>query len=191
MRAVLAGGIRFERAPLALADLQQVLIAVTPQWLVLGAGLSDAQLHARVGLARRLLPRILIVVLVARSESQRIGSWLQDGARIVTGLETTPDSLACSMGHIVEHDCTIFSAAFYRDAASLRQARREEGDIPLSAREQEVARLVVRGFSNAEIAAALCISPKTVESHLTHLHEKLHARTRAHLIQRIGRLGLT
>jgi two-component system invasion response regulator UvrY len=43
----------------------------------------------------------------------------------------------------------------------------------LTAREEEILRLLAQGLRLAEIAEKLGISPKTVESHLEHLKEKL------------------
>jgi len=51
----------------------------------------------------------------------------------------------------------------------------------LSGREREVALLVGRGATNLEVAAALAISPKTVERHLTNILAKLGARNRTEL----------
>ncbi len=50
---------------------------------------------------------------------------------------------------------------------------------PLTAREFEVARLVAEGMTNAEIAEALGLSPKTVSAHLEHILAKLGAMRRA------------
>ncbi len=51
----------------------------------------------------------------------------------------------------------------------------------LSAREQEVASLVARGFSNREVAATLFLSERTVESHVQHILNKLGFRSRAQI----------
>ena len=58
-------------------------------------------------------------------------------------------------------------AAVARDAASLPRAE------PLTPREAEVLRHVVRGESNAEVGLALRISRRTVEKHLEHVYRKL------------------
>jgi DNA-binding NarL/FixJ family response regulator len=50
--------------------------------------------------------------------------------------------------------------------------------IPLTPREQEVARLVARGLSNDEIAAQLFISVGTAKTHLSHIMDKLGLATR-------------
>ncbi|MBV9173555.1 MAG: response regulator transcription factor, partial [Chloroflexi bacterium] len=51
----------------------------------------------------------------------------------------------------------------------------------LSSREREVAQLVARGLSNREIADALVLTERTVESHLTHIFGKLGLRSRSQL----------
>jgi DNA-binding CsgD family transcriptional regulator len=50
---------------------------------------------------------------------------------------------------------------------------------PLTARELEVARLIAEGQTNAEIATALRIAPKTVSAHVEHILAKLGATRRA------------
>ena len=49
----------------------------------------------------------------------------------------------------------------------------------LTAREVEVLRLVAAGSSNQEIADALVISERTVNSHLVHIFNKLGVNSRA------------
>jgi DNA-binding CsgD family transcriptional regulator len=45
-------------------------------------------------------------------------------------------------------------------------------------------------MTNREVAAALFVSPKTVEVHLTRIYRKLDVRTRAELVRRIDRLDV-
>ncbi len=56
--------------------------------------------------------------------------------------------------------------------------RREEG---LTAAEQRVAALVAEGRTNREVAAALVLGERTVETHLTHIYAKLGVRSRTEL----------
>lgn len=60
----------------------------------------------------------------------------------------------------------------------------------LSSREQQVLRLIAYGHTVKEIAAALSISNKSVETYLARLREKLHLRTRAEIVRYALELGL-
>jgi DNA-binding NarL/FixJ family response regulator len=51
----------------------------------------------------------------------------------------------------------------------------------LSAREQEVMRLIARGYAYKEVASALFISPKTVETHVSAVLRKLQLSSRHEL----------
>lgn len=54
----------------------------------------------------------------------------------------------------------------------------------LTRREEELYALLVRGMSNREIGAQLCISPGTVKSHVRRIYEKMNVASRSELIER-------
>jgi DNA-binding NarL/FixJ family response regulator len=74
----------------------------------------------------------------------------------------------------------------------LRRARQDEPvrEDPLTAREQEVVKLVAEGYSNKRIAETLVISEKTVERHRANILEKLGMRDRVELTRYAIRHGL-
>jgi DNA-binding NarL/FixJ family response regulator len=51
----------------------------------------------------------------------------------------------------------------------------------LTPHELQVATLVVRGMTNRESAAALFVTPKTIEYHLASIYRKLGVRSRTEL----------
>jgi DNA-binding NarL/FixJ family response regulator len=57
-----------------------------------------------------------------------------------------------------------------------------EAPVSLSDREEEVLRLVARGFTNREIAGQLDVSLKTVETHKARAMEKLGLESRAGIV---------
>jgi DNA-binding NarL/FixJ family response regulator len=75
-------------------------------------------------------------------------------------------------------------------AGGLAFGRRPGGPVArLTSRELDVVRLVVDGRSNHEIAAALGIGPKTVETHLARVFERLGIASRTELATRAVREG--
>ena len=54
-----------------------------------------------------------------------------------------------------------------------------------TAREREVATLLARGLSRAEMAETLVLSPHTVEDHAKSLYEKLGVASRQELVARV------
>ena len=64
-----------------------------------------------------------------------------------------------------------------------KPASPERGDVPdLSPREREVLELLAKGYQSKEIATQLGIAYWTVESHVAHIYQKLHVRSRAEAV---------
>jgi DNA-binding CsgD family transcriptional regulator len=64
-----------------------------------------------------------------------------------------------------------------------------DGLASLTARELEVAQLIVDRRTNAEIAAALFLSQKTVETHIRNLFFKLDVSSRVEVARAVEREG--
>jgi DNA-binding CsgD family transcriptional regulator len=82
---------------------------------------------------------------------------------------------------LVRHD--DLAGAVETEAADVVAGSRARLETGLSAREVEVLRLVCAGDSDQQIAAALFISVKTVQSHLDRIRTKTGARRRAELLR--------
>ena len=73
-----------------------------------------------------------------------------------------------------------------RRAAGEAAAAERSETADLTPQELQVALLVAGGATNRETAAALFLSPKTVEVHLTHVYRKLGVRSRTELARVLG-----
>lgn len=66
----------------------------------------------------------------------------------------------------------------------------EGGDYGLTAREQEILRLLAEGLLKKEIADALSISVNTVSTHLRRVYDKLHVNTNTGAVAKALREGI-
>lgn len=122
----------------------------------------------------------------ARIDLGRVQAGVDKDAAIRTW--TSALTIADDMGASTEYKLLKHELRQVGARLSARPTRRDESpQLGLTARELEVARLVASGRRNAEIAAALYLSPKTVERHLSSIFTKLAVRNRAELVAQFGR----
>jgi len=147
-------------------------------------GLGGLEVLRRAGKA---YPECRMVVLTQHDAPQYILPALQAGARgyllkKAGGAEVVNAVRAVMRGESVLHPAvtqfvieTAVQGAGDAQAVEIRTA--------LTDREREVLRLIGDGLTNAQIAATLRISPKTVDKHRANIMEKLRITTRAALIR--------
>jgi DNA-binding CsgD family transcriptional regulator len=169
-------------------------------------------------LAAAMTRRARARVLLARGEADeavaaaREAADIEDdvGARVAASQSRTLEGQALAAAdrrddaitvlRRAEADLAACGAVRYADEAARelrrlgrRVTRRRRGvavgDAGLTARELEVARLVMAGKTNREIAAELFLSEKTVETHLRHAFEKLGVSSRAALAGVLARVA--
>lgn len=82
---------------------------------------------------------------------------------------------------------TGLEAIEYAQRGKGQRRRPSMGWGSLTPTEREVVRLVCAGLANKEIATRLLVSPRTVQTHLTHVYTKLNLTSRVQLVQEAGR----
>ena len=137
-----------------------------------------------IDLARQITsdyPEITVLILSAYDDEHYVRAALAAG---VAGylLKTTPsDELVRSIRAACDgFDLLEFGITGEGEKSADRVA--DQYAPRLTAREQEVVRLVARGMSNKAIAYRLGISPRTVEGHLNHVFDKLGTTSRTELV---------
>ena len=78
-------------------------------------------------------------------------------------------------------------AIAYAQRGRGQRKRPTSGWASLTPTELDVVRLVSDGLANNDIAARLFVSPRTVQTHLTHVYTKLGLTSRVQLAQEAGR----
>jgi DNA-binding NarL/FixJ family response regulator len=135
-----------------------------------------------VTLIRELLrgPRRLKLVVVTAHPGRRLfADAVQAGAAGYVLKSDAIDVFVTAM-RVVARGGTYFSPAL----GGAERPGRALGPLDtLTAREQTVFRLTVKGLTTRQIAAALAITQKTVETHRSHVNRKLSCHSPASLIR--------
>ena len=78
-------------------------------------------------------------------------------------------------------------AIAYAQRGHGERKRPTSGWASLTPTERDVVRLVSEGLANNDIATRLFVSPRTVQTHLTHVYTKLGLTSRVQLVQEAAR----
>jgi DNA-binding NarL/FixJ family response regulator len=147
---------------------------------------AAAQLHAR-------RPDLRILILSMHENERYLYEALKAGASGYV-LKTVADrDLVAACRAAMRGEPFLYPGAMtplirdYLHRARSDQPLRED---PLTAREQEVVKLIAEGYSSKQIARTLVISEKTVERHRANILEKLGMRDRVELTRYAIRRGL-
>jgi DNA-binding NarL/FixJ family response regulator len=195
--------ILIEDHPLFREALQRVLDA-TSEFRVVGAYSSAAALRATpplevptLALVDLFLPDadgvhlikeltrqfagIRVVVLTAYVEEWNLERARLAGAAAFLSKTVEPERILMTLRAVARGQERLPSRRFVpaADSAETEQFVAHTRLFRLSAREREVARLLVAGCSNQEIAQTLYISPGTVKLHVSSIYEKLQVRDRS------------
>jgi two-component system, LuxR family, response regulator FixJ len=117
-----------------------------------------------------------IVVVTAHGDVATARHALKNGAFDFLEKPVANDILLEVVTHALAHDRA-------RRTDALTAGQRRERIERLTSRERQVMQHLAQGHSHREIAAALGISPRTVEVYKTRMMEKLQARTLADVIR--------
>jgi two-component system response regulator NreC len=132
------------------------------------------------------LPRTRVLVLSRYANEAYVLEALRNGATGYVLKRTNVNELVQAVRHVVAG--RLYLCPFLAERISGIQAQRARTRVldlyeTLTTREREVLRLVAEGRTNNEIAGALGIGHRTVETYRLHLRQKLGLRTQADLIR--------
>jgi DNA-binding NarL/FixJ family response regulator len=167
---------------LALAGSTRIDLVLMDITMRDGSGIeATARLYANY-------PDIAVLILSMHDKLEYVTQAMQAGARGYV-LKDAPGK------DIVLAIDTVMAGGIYYSAAVARQlARPAAQDNQLTSREQEVLRHIANGESNKQIAKALDLSVRTVETHRLNIKRKLGIEGQAELIKfavQHGRVGGT
>lgn len=135
---------------------------------------------------RKLSPKTHIVVLSMHSSEPYVMEALRNGAAGYVLKDASGADLIHAVREVMAGrrylSPPLSERAIDAYQEKAKSAALERYDM-LTTRERETLQLVAEGHTNSEIAGRLGISPRTAETHRTHLMRKLQLRTHTDLIK--------
>lgn len=142
--------------------------------------IADIRMPRMDGLevTRLLAPAVKVIVVTTFDLDEYVHAALRNGASGFLLKRSGPALLVEAVRAAMAGDTLISPQVTVRLLRHLRTAAVEPLREPLTARELEIATLVARGLSNADIAAELVIGQGTVKTHVAHVQRKVGAANR-------------
>jgi two-component system response regulator NreC len=143
---------------------------------------------------KKLLPETRVLVLTMHENEEYLFQVLRAGASGYILKEAADTELISAIRSVHEGRFYLSPPAQAMMVGDYMQRVRagEERDSysGLTEREREILKLVAEGYTNNQIGELLFISPKTVDTHRTHVMDKLNLHSRAELVKYAMRRGL-
>ena len=132
---------------------------------------------------KKILPATQVVILTVYEDSDSIFQALKSGASGYLLKRCEPEEVLHALEDAAEGGAPMTSQIARKVVQSFRESA-EGADLAvnLTSRENEILSLLSRGYANKEIADKLAITVPTVRTHLRHIYEKLHVRSRTEAI---------
>src|SRR6185436_4851741 len=132
---------------------------------------------------RTLLPNARVLVLSMYDDAQYVQQILDAGASGYVLKGSASGELLDALNALRQNKPYVTPSLEVHTAPRRSSRGRAPSDDPLTAREREVLQLLAEGNSYAQIGERLGISPKTAETHRTHIATKLGIRDLAGLVK--------
>ena len=132
-----------------------------------------------VSMLKERLPSAQFIMVTVYEDPDRVFSALRAGASGYLLKRTAPEQVLSALDDVQRGGAPMSGEIARKVVTYFRNQEAKNPDLEkLSAREREVLELVVRGFSNKEIAARLEVTLDAVRWHLKNIYHKLHVHSR-------------
>jgi DNA-binding NarL/FixJ family response regulator len=132
---------------------------------------------------KELCSGVQILILTVYEDNDRIFGALKAGASGYLLKRADPADILRAIQEVKTGGAPMSSQIARRVVQSfLEPATNAVKEEKLSQREEEILQQLAKGYSTKEIADRSSISPHTVRSHLKHIYEKLHVRSRTEAV---------
>ena len=172
----------------------ELVSELQPDVVIMDIGMPNLNGIEATGQILSKNPKIKVMALSTHSEGTIVAKMVKSGASGYMLKESAFEDLVDGINLMLSGKtflCSKISKVVFSDYINIiTNPKWLEGD-GLSRREREVLQLVAEGNTTKEIATALHLSPKTIDSHREHIMEKLGIRNIAGLTKYAVREGIT
>lgn len=169
----------------AIASAEQL----APDLVIVDVGIRGLSGIDATRQIRARCPAARVIALSMQSDPTVVRRMLDAGALAYVIKDAAFEELSQAIGAVLAG--RTFVSPALRDGLVDRIATRSLSPLDvLTPKEREVLQLIAEGKTTKEAAAALAISPKTVDTHRQHIMEKLNLQTVADLTRLAVREGL-
>jgi DNA-binding NarL/FixJ family response regulator len=172
----------------------EMVLEAKPDIVIMDVGMPNLN---GIEATRRMLaqlPSLKVMALSTHSDGTVVTKMIKAGASGYMLKESAFEELVEGLNTILEGKtflCKKVSKVVFSEYISMVLNPQNTNGDGLSSREREVLQMVAEGRTSKEIAEALQLSTKTVDSHREHIMEKLGIRNVAGLTRYAIREGLT
>lgn len=165
-----------------------------PDVILMDIGLPDKSGIEATREIKRQFPQVAVVALTIHEDEEYFFKMLEAGACGYVPKRAAPEELLTAIRAAAVGEVYLYPSMaklLVRDFLSGDRPADEKSNLDgLTDRESEVLTYLAEGANNDEIAAALVISPKTVERHRENIMHKLNLHSRAELVRYAIRKGI-
>ena len=161
----------------------EFMASSVPDVIIHDLGLPGLSGAAAIKAAKGMCPSAEILVFTVIDEDEQVFAALKAGASGYILKDSLPVQIISALDEIKAGGSPM-SFSIARKVLKEFQGLKADEDLkkacsPLSQRETEILELMHKGDSYKEIADKLCISIRTVHTHIKNIYEKLHVNSRA------------
>lgn len=161
-----------------------------PDMLLLDLGLPRRDGLEVLSDIRNLMPDVKVLILTSYDDREKVYRAICNGASGYLLKTADPDDIISGIRDVI-HGASALSSPI---AKMILEGFARYGPVdhiePLTSREEDVLRYLVRGLIKKEIADELAISQHTVDMHLRSVYRKLHVRSQTEAVSKALRQGL-
>jgi DNA-binding NarL/FixJ family response regulator len=180
------GGFACVAACATVEEAWRSLPALNPDVVLMDIHLPGRNGILGVARLKTLLPKAQVIMLTIEEDSERVFESMKAGATGYLVKHVSPAEILEAVREVHHGGAPMSSQIARKVVTAFRQTSQSSDSIlRLSPKEDQVLRLLAKGHRSKEIGDELGIGLGTVNTHVRHIYEKLHVRSRAEAVAQL------